>query len=35
MALAQAIDAITAQDAQYFFFHCGYTFMDQPLCNPL
>lgn len=30
-ALAQALDAITAQDAENFFRHCGYTFMDQPL----
>jgi transposase len=30
-ALAQALDRISAQDAQNFFRHCGYSFVDQSL----
>ena len=34
-AMGRALDAITPQDAQSFFRHCGYLSLGQPLCPSL
>jgi len=34
-AMCRALDAITPQDAQSFFRHCGYLSLGQPLCPSL
>jgi transposase len=34
-AMDRALDAITPQDAQSFFRHCGYLSLGQPLCPSL
>lgn len=34
-AISQALAAVTAQDAQGWFRHCGYALPGQPYCEPL